>query len=136
MRLRDQDGQDSSQTLAVVRAFQILVLFLEQAGLSGIVVHSLGNCGLEPRLVGTAVLGADVIDKGQDIIGVAVVILEGHLDLEAALLALEIEDGSQGFLVFIEIADKVFNPVLIVELYFFASPRIGQRQADILEQEG
>ena len=126
VRLRDQDGQDSSQTFAVVRSFQILVLFLEQAGLSGIVVHGLGNCGLEPRLVGTAVLGADVIDKGQDIICVAVVVLESHLDLEAALLALEIEDRSQGFLVFIEIADKVFNPVFIVKLYFFASPRIGQ----------
>ena len=86
--------------------------------------------------MGTAVLGADVIDKGQDIIGVAVVVLEGHLNLEATILALEIEDGSQGFFVFIEIADKVFNPILIVKLYFFASPRIGQRQADILEQEG
>ena len=86
--------------------------------------------------MGTAVLGADVIDKGQDIIGVAVVVLEGHLDLEAALFALEIEDGSQGFLIFVEIADKVFNPVLIVKLYFFASPCISQRQTDILEQEG
>ena len=36
----------------------------------------------------------------------------------------------------IEIADKVFNPVFIVELYFFASSCIGQRQADILEQKG
>ena len=86
--------------------------------------------------MGTTILGADVIDKGQDIVGVAVVVLEGHLDLEATLLALEIEDRSQGFLVFVEIADEVFNAVLIVELYFFASPRIGQRQADILEQEG
>lgn len=84
----------------------------------------------------SAVLGADVIDKGQDIIGVAIVVLESHLNLEAALLALRIEDRSQGFLVFIEIADKVFNTILIVEFYFFASPRIGQGQADILEQEG
>ena len=76
--------------------------------------------------MGTAVLGADVIDKGQDIIGVAVVVLESHLNLEAALLALKIEDRSQGFLVFIEIADKVFDPVFIMELYFFTSPRIGQ----------
>ena len=86
--------------------------------------------------MGTAVLGADVIDKRQDIIGITVVVLESHLNLKAALLALEIEDRSQGFLVFIEIADKVFNPILIVELYFFASPRISQRQTDILKQEG
>ena len=46
--------------------------------------------------------------------------------MEATLLALEIEDRSQGFLVFVEVADKVFDPILIVELYFFASPRIGQ----------
>ena len=58
------------------------------------------------------------------------------MNLETTLLALKIENRSQGFLVFIEIADKVFNPVFIVELYFFASPRISQRQADILEQEG
>ena len=32
-----------------------------------------------------------------------------------------------------EIADKVFDPVFIMELYFFASPIISQRQADILE---
>ena len=75
--------------------------------------------------MGTAVLGADVIDKGQDIIGVAVVVLESYLDLETTLLALEIEDRSQGFLVFIEIADKVFNTILIVELYFFACASIG-----------
>ena len=86
--------------------------------------------------MGTAVFGADVIDKGQNIVRVAVVVLEGHLNLEAALLALEIENRSQGFLVFIEIADKVFNPVFIVELHFFASPLIGQRQANILEQKG
>ena len=84
----------------------------------------------------STVFGADVIDKGQDIVRVAVVVLESHLNLEAALLALEIEDRRQGFLVFVEIADKVFDPILIVKLYFFASPRIGQRQADILEQEG
>ena len=64
--------------------------------------------------MGTTILGADVIDKGQDIIGVAVVVLESYLDLETTLLALEIENRSQGFLVFIEIADKVFNPILIV----------------------
>ena len=86
--------------------------------------------------MGTTVLGANVIDKGQDIIGVAIVVLEGNLNLEAALLALEIENRCQGFLVFIEIADKVFNPVFIVKLYFFASASIRQRQADILEQEG
>ncbi len=77
------------------------VLFLEQSRSFCIVVHGLGDSGLESRF-GTTVFGADVVDKDRILSEVAVIIAGEPPELGNRSLPLRNRDRRQVFFVFIK----------------------------------
>ena len=92
MSLWNQDRENSRQTFTVVWSFQILVFFFEESYLSCIVVHSLGNGCLQTCLVGSPSLVRTLLNEGQDIIWVAIIVLHSHFYLETIWFATKVEN--------------------------------------------
>ena len=134
----NQDRKNSWQTFAVVWSFQILVFFFEKSCLSCIVVHSLGNGCLQTRLVGSPIFSADIINEGQDIIWVAIIVLHGHFYLKTIWFATKVENRCQSFLVFVQVLYEILDTIFIMKghMVVFFLAKISQRQRHILQQEG
>lgn len=65
--------------LAHVLALEVFVVVLEDVVAAGVVVDHAGERRLEPDLVRAAVRRVDVVRKGEQQLGVAVVVLQRHL---------------------------------------------------------
>ena len=80
---RDRHGKNRCEPFPHIPAFKILVLLLQQAMRSGVVVDSLGKGRLVSDLVRTAVDGAHQVDKTVRVLLVVIGILEGTFDPDA-----------------------------------------------------
>ena len=138
MSFWNQDRENSRQTFTIVWSFQILVFFFEKSCLSCIVVHSLSNGCLQTRLVGSSIFGADIINEGQDIIWVAIIVLHSHFYLETIWFATKVENRCQSFLIFVQVLYEILDTIFIMKghMVVFFLAEVGQRQRHVLQQEG
>ena len=140
LRPRNLDADNGGQPFADVVAAQARVLqVLRQVVLSGVEVDRPRQRGAEAGQVRAAFMRVDVVGKRVDRLGVAVVPLQGDLDVDAVLLAvhvnrLVVDDG----LVLIEIADERGYAALVEKLVALPAVALvidGDRHAAVEERE-
>ena len=90
---------------------------LEQVVGCGIGVHGPGQGGLETDQVGATLVGVDVVGKGEDLLVIGVVVLQGYFYINPSLFPLD-EDwfGVETILVSIEVLDKGDDSSFVVEI--------------------
>src|SRR6266545_2342308 len=114
LRIGDADGDDRGQSLAHVvardRALERLQIAL---GLR--ITRQLAREGrAEAGEVGAAFARVDVVGEGENALLIAVVVLEGDLDLDIVLLAFEEEHlGMNRRLVLVQVLDELDDPALV-----------------------
>ena len=88
--------------------------------------------------MGTAILGADIVDKGEDIVWKSVIVLEGHLHLESLVFTRKKDDWGQSFLVFVQILHKILNPIFIVKFFLLDLIRtfVCQGHGHVFQEKG
>ena len=93
LRLRQLDGDDRDQTFAHVVAVDrdFVLLLLEHADRIREVVDGAGQRGAEPGKVRAAVDGVDGVGEGENIFGVAVVVLQRDLHFDLVALAFHVD---------------------------------------------
>ena len=91
LRVGQLDADDRRQALADVVAGQVRVVVLEDARPARLVVERARQRGAEAGDVRAAVDRVDVVGEGEDVLGVAVVVLERDLDRGRALLPLDVD---------------------------------------------
>ena len=97
------DADDSRQAFAHVFTGQVFLLVLQQSRRTAVVVDRTGQAGTEAAQVGAPFFRKDVVDEGQDIFAVAVVVLHGDVHEDLVLFAFQRNDRRvDGFLVFIQ----------------------------------
>ena len=116
---------------------RLRVVVLQDAGAAGPVVQGARQRGPEARDVAAAVDRVDVVGEREDVLGVCVVVLEGHLDRGRALLLLAVDRlGVEDFLVPVEVADERHQPALEVERALPIDPLVAERDPDALREVG
>ena len=93
LRLREFYGNDGDETFAHVVAGDrdLIFLVLQHAERAGVVVDGAGQPRAEAGEVRAAVDGVDRVGEGKNIFGVAVVVLNGDLDVGGVLLPFHVD---------------------------------------------
>ena len=113
LRLRKLDGDDRGDALADVLAGDLIVA-LYGICLHAVGVYDTGERGFEAGLMHTALRSMDVVCKGDEILGIAVVILQGDLGYRVALGAAEVYDLLvQRIFMAVEVIYKLADAALI-----------------------
>ena len=81
LRIGQLDRDDGRKALAHVVTAQVGVLLLEQVLLAGVIVNHAGEGGAEALEMHAALGGVDVVGKRHDVLAIAGIPLQGHLDL-------------------------------------------------------
>ena len=92
LRFTDVDRQNRRQTLAYIIARQSKIGSLQSAALRRVGVNGPRQRRLEAREVRPTFVGVDAVDEGVDVFVVAVVVLEGELDVDAVALRIDVHD--------------------------------------------
>ena len=95
LRMRNLDADDRGQPLADVVAADALLQVLRQIVLARVGVDRARQRRAEAREVRAALVGVDVVGEGVERLRVAVVPLQGDLDLDAVFLALACRSASR-----------------------------------------
>ena len=125
--LANASGDDRREALTDVLTREVVVLFLEQAFVTGVVVDRTGDRGAEPLLVHPAFERGDAVGEAVQTVGVeAGVPLERDLDLVWVVVdglgAREVPDGlEQGLFGRVHMGDEIHDPAVVLE----AEPPIG-----------
>ena len=83
-------------------------------------------------------MGVDVVDEGEDVLGVAVVVLHRQLDADVVALGFEVDDVVvQRLAAGVQVLDHLAEPALGVEglLFLFAGPLVRERYGHALVEE-
>ena len=125
-------GQDHGEPLPEVLARQGGVLVLQDPRPAAVVVHAFREGRFEAGLVGAALGGGDVVHVGEQVLVVAVVVLDGEIHQDVPALAADV-DGRivEGRALAVEISHEVGQAPLEAELVppiLLPGPIIGQRQ--------
>ena len=131
LRVGQLDRDNGRKTLAHVVAAQVGVLLLEQVLLTGVIVDHAGECGAETLEMHAALGGVDVVGKRHDVLAIAGIPLQGHLDLAhlghgriRIRFALDVDGLLKGLgdlLAVVEELDEVDNAALVAELLHVGS---------------
>ena len=109
---RDHRGQPLSHVVAA----EALEILLEEVLLLGVGVDGARQAGAEAGQMSAAFVGRDVVREGEQVLGVAVVVVHGDLDLDAVLLALEIDRiAAEGVLVLVDPLHVFDDAALVAE---------------------
>ena len=81
LRIGQLNRNDGRKALAHVVTAQVGVLLLEQVLLAGVIVNHAGEGGAEALEMHAALGGVDVVGKRHDVLAIAGIPLQGHLDL-------------------------------------------------------
>ena len=129
-------GEDGGQALAAVVAGDVLAEVLEEVVAAGVGVEGAGQRGLEADEVGAALGRVDVVDEGQDRLGVGHVVLDGQVDADALPLALEHDRlGIDGLLVLVEVFDELADAALVLEIVGLVGPLVDDGDPEPFVQE-
>ena len=129
LRLGQPDGDDGRQPLAHVVAGDASLEALEEAVRLGVGGDPARHGRAEPGEVRAALARVDVVREGEHRLLVAVVVLQGDLDLDVPLLALEVEDlRVDRRLVLVQVLDELDDAALVEE-------RVGASVALVLDDD-
>src|SRR6185503_3214281 len=96
-----------------------------------------GQCGTETRQMGPALARVDVVREREEVLLVAVVVLERNLHLDPVLLAFEEQDlRMDGRLVLIEVLDELDDAALVEEAVAALVALVLDDDLEALVQEG
>ncbi len=104
-------------------------------GLAGIVVEATREAGAKARQVGAAIDGVHIVGKGKDGFGIAVGVLQGHLDRGAIHLLLDVERLAQHPTPAIEVAYERLDAALKVKSHLAAIALVGQMDGQATRKE-
>jgi hypothetical protein len=137
LRVRQLDADDRRQPLANVVAAQVGILLGEDPGLASPVVERRGERGSEAGDVRAAVDGMDVVGKGQNRLGEAVVVLQGDLHARGVDHPLDVDRPLvQHLAPSVQVADEARHPTLEVEVLLAVDSIIAQADPEPLVQVG
>ena len=101
------DADDRRQAFADVFAGQVVFVLFDDAGTAAIIVDRTRQAGTEAAQMRTPFFSEDIVDEGQDIFTVAVVILHGNVDDDLVLFAVDVDDRRiDGLMAFVEEFDE------------------------------
>ena len=147
LRIGQFDRDNGRQALAHIVAGQVGVFFLEQVLLASVIVNHAGERGAEALEVHAALWGVDVVGKRHDVLAVAAIPLQGHLDLAhlghgriRIRFALNIDGVLKGLgdiLALVEELDEVDDAASIAKLLHMGSrfALVGQHDLEVLVEE-
>ena len=144
LRLRQLDADHGHQAFAHVVAAQVLLQVLEEAHLLADGVDGAGERGAEAGEMRAAVDGVDVVGEAEDGLGVAVVVLQRDVDLDAVAQGFH-DDGLvvQHRLAAIEMLDELGDAAGVAELgaagfagLGVGGALVGERDLKALVEEG
>ena len=147
LRIGQFDRDNGRKALAHIVAGQVGVFFLEQVLLARIVVDHAGERGAEALEVHAALGGVDVVGKRHDVLAVAAIPLQGHLDLAhlghrrvRIRFALDVDGLLKGLgdvLALVEELDEVDDAALVAKLLHVGSrlALVGQHNLKVLIEE-
>ena len=117
-RIRQLDAENADQTFPnVVAGNRRILVFHETVGL-GVLVDRLGQRRAETGQVRSAVRIRDRVGERENLIVVAVVILQHDIDEDfVALPRKDDRFGMNDLLVFAQLFDELFDPVLVEETF-------------------
>ncbi len=132
------DADDRREAFAHVVASERLGFFLEQIVRVGVVVDGPRQRGLKAHQMGAPLLRVDVVGEGEEVFGVAVVVLERDLQNHVRLFDGDVDRLVQRRLGFVEMVDEGDDAALVQEhlLLRGLAPLVFQRDRETLVQEG
>ena len=147
LRIGQLDRDNGRKALAHIVAGQVGVFFLEQVLFARVVVDHAGERGAEAFEVHAALGGVDVVGKRHDVLAIAAIPLQGHLDLAhlghgrvRIRLALNVDGLLKGLgdiLALVEELDEVDDAAFVAELLHVGSrlALVGQHDLEVLIEE-
>ena len=147
LRIGQLDRNDGRKALAHIVAAQVGVLLLEQVLLAGVIVNHAGERGAETLEMHAALGGIDVVGKRHDVLAIAGIPLQRHLDLThlghgrvGVRLALDVDGLFKGLgnvLAVVEELNEVDDAAGIAELLHMGSrlALVGQHDLEVLVEE-
>ena len=139
LRLRQLYGNDGDEAFAHVVAIDrdFVLLLLQHAEGVGVVVDGARERGAEAGKVRAAVDGVDGVGEGENIFGVAVVVLHRDFDFDLLALAFHV-DGRivQRALAAIQVLDEFGDAAGEAEFGFLAAALVVERDFQALVQKG
>ena len=115
------DRDDGCKPLAHVLSLEVLLLFLQEAFVAGVLVQRACEGTLEPREVRAALVRVDVVGEREDRLDVRRVPLHRDLDRTFLGLVLEVDDALVDRLLgLVDVGDEVTDPAVVLELVAFA----------------
>ncbi len=139
--LRDLDRNDRGEALAHVVSIELLAFF-DDAVLDGPVIDGTGQSGLEARFVGTAIVGADVVGVGNEVVVVILVApLHRHFHADGVVGFLdalgigEIQNIAQRVFVLIQRGDVLLKAVFVEEFDRLPGALVLQHEMDLPQKE-
>src|SRR5207249_3086084 len=131
LRLRQPHRDDRGEPLPDVVAADATLEVLEEAVGLRVGRERAGQRGAESGQMCSTLAGVDVVREREDALLVAIVVLQRHLDLDVALLALEEQHlWMQRGLVLVQVLDELDDPALVEERM---APRVALVLDDDLE---
>ena len=142
LRLLHLHRNHGCEPLAEVVAVDVELQFGEHARILGVFLERTGQRAAEARQVRTALDGVDVIYIGVHVLRERVVVLHGHLDRDAVLFGIEVDDlvddrrAARGVEVLDELLEALFRiEVVFAGIAFVVPALVVEVQADALVQE-
>ena len=139
LRLRKFYGDDGDQALADIVAVDgdFVLLFLQHAERIGVVIDGARKRGAETGKVRAAIHGVDGVGEGENIFGVAVVVLQRDFHFHLIALAFDV-DGRivQDPFAFVQVLDEFGDAAGEAELGFLAAALVIERDFQAFVQEG
>jgi hypothetical protein len=136
LRVAQLDAHDRRQALADVVAGQRLVVLLEQLVGVRVVVDRAGQGRLEADQVRAALARVDVVREGIHVLGVAVVVLEGHFEHDAALLYFNEDRLVERRLGAVQMLHEGDDAALVLEDLLLLLALVLERDFETLVEEG
>ena len=147
LRIGQLDRDNGRKALAYIVAGEVGVFLLEQVLLARVIVNHAGERGAEALEVHAALGGVDVVGKRHDVLAVAAIPLQGHLDLAhlghgriRIRFALNIDGVLKGLgdiLALVEELDEVDDAASIAKLLHMGGrfALVGQHDLEVLVEE-
>ena len=125
MRLWELDTDHSYQPFADILPGEVLFDALQEIGVGRILVDRPSESGFKPNEVCSSLVRVDVIGKGEQTLGISIVILEGYLHIDLVLYSLDVDGFRMDtILIFIQKFDEGEYPPFVKEFVTFFRPFI------------
>src|SRR5208282_5082446 len=137
--LRELDGNHADQPFAHVVAGDgdFVLIALHHAEGIGVGNNGAGKAGTEPGQVRAAVHGVDGVGEGEDVLRVAVVVLDGDFHLHVVALALDVDGGIvQRALAAVQVLHEFADAAGEAELGLLVRALVLEGDFEALVQEG